>query len=552
MKLLRVKVIAAESCGDLLEGFELSFRPSRNSAPLFDPLCLVGPNGTGKSQFLQVIAEMFQSAMHSVVGEEERFEGNPDLLFELEYEITLPDRTQQRVLVKRESQKRGKPKLTIETLDGSEWICCDLNSPTTRDLLPSRVVGYTSGQNETLTLPFLQSRGAYAKEVGERAFAEAEAQAEDENSPPSTIPEPRLLMIDYGTHLEVLVANLLFSSEAQTSALLNAAGVDRLGSFRCIIQLAHGTARRVGKKGRPGRKGVQLTPELERYIDQLCRCATSYTYNDSNETYILDYRVDGETRKAFRHHWRKGVLDLYSAFHKLAMLNDLALPKPARERVRTPKRERRFASRIPEPQDEDKVFRFERVRFSANSHEGQSRVVDYVSLSDGEHQLVQMQGMFMMLDEDNVLFLLDEPESHFNPRWRVKFLAGLLDLPLCGDASRRAGDTTSPRQDCLLTTHAPFVPSDMPRENVLIFSKCDRKIWVRHPRRETFGADFDTILEECFGVQPPISQRSRNTIDALLQSKDPEEVRQGLERLGHSVEKASVAMHLRELTDRNS
>lgn len=29
----------------------------------------------------------------------------------------------------------------------------------------------------------------------------------------------------------------------------------------------------------------------------------------------------------------------------------------------------------------------------------------------------------------DVLFLLDEPESHFNPQWRVKFISRLLDLP---------------------------------------------------------------------------------------------------------------------------
>jgi energy-coupling factor transporter ATP-binding protein EcfA2 len=54
--------------------------------------------------------------------------------------------------------------------------------------------------------------------------------------------------------------------------------------------------------------------------------------------------------------------------------------------------------------------------------------VDYVSLSDGEHQQALILGIYAMINEKNALFLLDEPESHFNPQWRVKFVQRLMDL----------------------------------------------------------------------------------------------------------------------------
>ena len=60
---------------------------------------------------------------------------------------------------------------------------------------------------------------------------------------------------------------------------------------------------------------------------------------------------------------------------------------------------------------------------------------------------------------------------------------------------------------------------------------------IDHPNIETFGTTFDSILEECFGVRPPISQVSRDEIESLMKSEDPEEIKERMNRLGHSVEK---------------
>ena len=217
-----------------------------------------------------------------------------------------------------------------------------------------------------------------------------------------SIPDTRLMLIDYGTHLEVLVANLLLGDPTQWDALLRDAKLKDLHSFRCIIQLAHSVAPKAPDRrgAKTTRKGIQLTPELETYLYQLKCCATCYTYDDKTETYIFDYWINDQTKAAFRSFWNS-TLDLYSSFHKLAMLNDLVLPKKTRDRFRKDTKTRRFASRLPEPPDQDKVFRFERVSFvSKDSNE----VVDYVSLSDGEHQLGQLLGTFCMLSSPNVLF----------------------------------------------------------------------------------------------------------------------------------------------------
>jgi restriction system-associated AAA family ATPase len=530
MKLLRVHIIFSGGYGSLLDGFELPFRrPS--SAAGFEPFCLIGPNGAGKSQFLQVLAEIFQVLFHACVPAEERGRPNPDLLFELEYEIDVDSSSSPvRVRVSRKPREEGSPQtVLIERRDDLDWIESPPDHPATRELLPGRVIAYTSGDNETLSAPFLVSRGAYADAVANQALEDP-----GEKTP---VPEPRLLLIDYSTHLEVLAANLLLGPAPLRRKLLEFADLDSLHSFRCIVQL----------KPRSGpSKGIELTNELRQAVEQLRLCATSFNFDSRRQMYTFDYLVTDETRNAFSHYW-PDAFSLYSTFHKLGMLNDLAIPRTTRRRFQRQTNERRFAMRLPEPQDEDKVFRFERVRFTKGDNRGPASV-DYVALSDGEHQQALLLGVMGMLSSSGLLFLLDEPESHFNPQWRVKCISRILELPT-SEGAREDAEGVAKDQECLLTTHAPFVPSDLPRERVLVFSKQEEQIIARRPDIETYGATFDTILNSCFDVAPPISEVAREDIAELQENVDANAVREGLERLGPSVEKAFVADHLRRLEE---
>ena len=183
------------------------------------------------------------------------------------------------------------------------------------------------------------------------------------------------------------------------------------------------------------------------------------------------------------------------------------------------------------------VFGFEEVRFWPEGV--QREAVDYVSLSDGEHQQALILGAYSMVKDTNAVFLLDEPESHFNPQWRVKFVQRLMELT----GSRG-------NQEVLLTTHAPFVPSDMPRQQIMIFSRDGDKIKVVEPKIETFGAAFDRILEMCFNIRPPNSRIAEEYIERLLKNDDVAEVERGFQELGPSTGKALMADHLRRLKNR--
>jgi len=289
-----------------------------------------------------------------------------------------------------------------------------------------------------------------------------------------------------------------------------------------------------------------VPPGSDDFAKNLPSLIVGYTSGD-NETLSLPFFVSrsgyatdvaqAATFKGGRSKTPGVVADtLYRAFHKIALLNDLAIPRAARRRLEKEIDSRRFASRLPEPQDEDKVFRFEQVGFRRRV-DGKAASLDYVSLSDGEHQFAQILGIFSMIEAPDALFILDEPESHFNPLWRVQFTKQLLGLP---NAERG-------RQEVLLTTHAPFVPCDLPREQVLIFSREDGRLTVGPPTIETFGASFDRILDACFGVNPPISQVAQDIVGDLMADGTAAEIEVALTQLGPSVARSFLADRLRQL-----
>ncbi len=532
MRLTRLRVVDTIGIGGLLDGLDVRMDRPENSNEHLLPLCLLGPNGSGKSQFLQLIAEIFQAAWHEHNPSEERKSANSETLFELEY-TTKPTPSSSAVNVRLCRKAKGKGvgpiTLEVETADGLSPV-----DPASREFgqyLPTLIIGYTSGDNETLSLPFMFSRSGYASEVAEAALRDAAVPLDN-----------RMLLIDYGTNLEVLFANLMLSERPARRSVLEHAKLKDIASCRCVVRLAHSAVPKAQARAtkRTGRKGIQLTVELESILDRFKRSATCWTEDKETESYTFDFFVNEATREAFAHFF-DDALHLYRSLHKFALLNDLAIPRVARQRLEKAVREKRFASRLPEPQQEDLVFGFEEVRFHSEAPLKSTDVVDYVSLSDGEHQQALILGLFSMIREHNALFILDEPESHFNPQWRIKFAQRLLELP-----GKRGA------QEVLLTTHAPFVPADLRREQVLIFSRQADKLTVSNPDMETFGANFDRILEHCFDVRPPISQMARDQIDQLMESNDIEKLEQALPHLGASVEKSFVADRLRQLKKRQA
>jgi predicted ATPase len=81
-------------------------------------------------------------------------------------------------------------------------------------------------------------------------------------------------------------------------------------------------------------------------------------------------------------------------------------------------------------------------------------------LSEGEQQLLLVLGLMRFTKEDESLFLLDEPDTHLNPAWSIRYREFLEEIGGLGDTSH-----------VLMATHDPLVVSSMAREEVRILER---------------------------------------------------------------------------------
>jgi restriction system-associated AAA family ATPase len=154
------------------------------------------------------------------------------------------------------------------------------------------------------------------------------------------------------------------------------------------------------------------------------------------------------------------------------------------------------------------------------------------SLSDGEHQLLHVLGLCLLFRNTNSLFLLDEPETHFNPDWRSNFIARL----------RQCFQGTGDSHEMLITTHTPFLISDSKPEKVLVFNKSAGVVSVSKPDYNTLGASINKITMSIFGKRETIGGHAQDILEDLRQrfvnGDDKEQLIGEINRkLGDSVEK---------------
>lgn len=159
-------------------------------------------------------------------------------------------------------------------------------------------------------------------------------------------------------------------------------------------------------------------------------------------------------------------------------------------------------------------------------------------LSDGEAQLLHTIGAVRLFGDAESLFLFDEPETHLNPSWRTRYH---LDF-------EQAGRNLVTSQ-ALISSHSPFLISSLRREAVYHFEKLDGLSIMASPPSETFGASFEVLIKKFFGLRSAISQTAVDEIRRHLHDAniDNSHKRQWLEeQLGESMERAYLLQRLED------
>ena len=391
--------------------------------------------------------------------------------------------------------------------------------------LPDLVVGYSSGENDILSLPFIKNRLVHLDEYKEaikdkRDFIE---------------PETSLVYIDEEMSQAVLLACLIFEDKETLKPLRKELGILGIQSFR--MNLHNHFIELVNKKET---KKVPILNHIDEIFIKLKKCTSFHFSSNKNiEKISIDFLIDENTKKAFREHF-DSAFELFRVFQLLYELNNISIHEKTKEEVYKSKGVY-TDGKIPIPELSDKVFYFLDYMI-LKKVKGQKEPIELLlrEFSDGEHQFIHTMGISIMLKSKRTLLLLDEPETHFNPGWRAKFIKVLND-------SIQTGGANNFLKDVVLTSHSPFIISDCLPNNVIFFKR-DNKTKKIEPRSassldfNTYGTSVDIILDELFGYSQTIGELSNSILenvdfDSIKTLEDKKKIKKELKHLGDSIEK---------------
>jgi energy-coupling factor transporter ATP-binding protein EcfA2 len=157
-------------------------------------------------------------------------------------------------------------------------------------------------------------------------------------------------------------------------------------------------------------------------------------------------------------------------------------------------------------------------------------------LSDGEQSFLGRMALLAMLDTEESLILLDEPEVHFNDFWKRE----IIDL-----LARMLGDRSN---QLLMTTHSMIVVSDLTASQIHLFVKGDDgHAQVIDTLSPTFGADPGEIMNDLLGTGRPGGVYSRNYLDAAIKRGNTNELAELVEIVGPGYWRFRIRARLEEL-----
>lgn len=150
-----------------------------------------------------------------------------------------------------------------------------------------------------------------------------------------------------------------------------------------------------------------------------------------------------------------------------------------------------------------------RIRIRLKKNDGS---VTFRELSEGEQQLLTVLGLLRFTSEDESLFLLDEPDTHLNPRWSVDYISYLKQFIANGTKQEETSHI-------LLTTHNPLAVAELDREQVQILrmAKQDgqRQIVACYPEMAPRGMGYAAIVtSDMFGIASSLDQPTQELLEA--------------------------------------
>jgi len=144
--------------------------------------------------------------------------------------------------------------------------------------------------------------------------------------------------------------------------------------------------------------------------------------------------------------------------------------------------------------------------------------------SDGEFLMAGRYALLLLLRElRDCLVLFDEPETHFNDLWKVDLISDLVRV-LKGQSAQ-----------VVIATHSDLTLSDADRSDVYLLAvdtPADEPEVPMEPAVSPFAADRGEITTRVFGAGQTSGSHALGIVNDALARRDPEELRETLERVG--------------------
>ncbi len=566
MRLNRLKLVGRYKSivGTEEQPFIYTFKPNSEG---YSPICLVGLNGSGKSNFIELIADIFGYADRYF---NPQYECSEDLTydFEIEYQITGGSVLRTVLLSCTDSQlkmfyKEGGRPLSygtddledneidqmLELLGAFHEVRSGFD-----EMLPTNVIAYSSGNNQGLSSVFAKAQLSFYNVVRKQGVFHREYAKRFDNliTREDGFDENQVIELrdyierSYERNKPLFEPPLVFDDEIDIDVPLS--------SIKAELPIGKFTDHAVNQ--------LFFVSLMVNQNDEFKRFLTDYTSISSLESFEIDLRLsdyrdldfikdealrllqlscDGskfnqetlngvlkfEINQGFFEKLESLYLERSMFLDNLMFISQMVAKRWSIDEKRTLKTSC-YERNVPNIAGGLAPIRFVNTTVRLSNPD---TVTLYDRLSDGEHQLIQIIGSLILFGSQQSLFILDEPESHFNPEWRIEFVdiinkyVGLSKLEL------------------IISTHSPFVLSACKSERVLHFKKGQEGCVAIEPvgDKETYGSSFDSLLTSVFGLEVLISKRPLDEIREVLSLYDNgeltnEKALEQLEKFGQSFE----------------
>lgn len=129
--------------------------------------------------------------------------------------------------------------------------------------------------------------------------------------------------------------------------------------------------------------------------------------------------------------------------------------------------------------------------------------ITFHELSEGEQQLLTVLGLLKFTGGKDSLFLLDEPDTHLNPSWAVKYLKFLEEFVPNHETSH-----------LLMVTHHPLAIAELKKQQVqVMWHDSTNQVHANEPEENPRGMGYAGILtSDMFGLRTTLD----NSTERLL------------------------------------